>query len=35
MKAGTSVRGGQTTYNPWVLIGGVATAVVPDSEFIM
>ncbi|KAL5109660.1 Inactive selenide water dikinase-like protein [Taenia crassiceps] len=35
LKAGTSVRGGQTTYNPWVLIGGVATSVVPDSEFIM
>ncbi|KAM3173901.1 hypothetical protein ACTXT7_011643 [Hymenolepis weldensis] len=35
LKAGTSVRGGQTTYNPWVLIGGAATAVVPDSEYIM
>lgn len=35
LKAETSVRGGQTTYNPWVLIGGAATAVVPDSEYIM
>ncbi|VDN09663.1 unnamed protein product [Dibothriocephalus latus] len=34
-KAGTSVRGGQTVYNPWLLIGGVATSVLPDSEFIM
>ncbi|VDL95061.1 unnamed protein product [Schistocephalus solidus] len=34
-KAGTSVRGGQTVYNPWLLIGGVATSVLSDSEFIM
>nr|VZI44502.1 unnamed protein product [Spirometra erinaceieuropaei] len=34
-KAGTSVRGGQTVYNPWLLIGGVATSVLPDSDFIM
>ncbi|VDD75427.1 unnamed protein product [Mesocestoides corti] len=35
LKAGTSVRGGQTVYNPWVLIGGAATSVVPDTDFIM
>lgn len=34
-KAGTSVRGGQTVYNPWMLIGGVATSVLSDSEFVM
>ncbi len=35
LKAGSSVRGGQTVYNPWALIGGVATSVVSDSELIM
>ncbi|TRZ09876.1 hypothetical protein HGM15179_017226 [Zosterops borbonicus] len=32
---GTSVTGGQTVLNPWVIIGGVATAVCQSSEFIM
>ncbi|XP_063280936.1 selenide, water dikinase 1-like, partial [Prinia subflava] len=32
---GTSVTGGQTVLNPWVIVGGVATAVCQASEFIM
>lgn len=32
---GTSVTGGQTVLNPWVIVGGVATAVCQSSEFIM
>ena len=34
-EAGTSVNGGQTVINPWVIIGGVASAVCKKSEFIM
>ena len=34
-EAGTSVNGGQTVINPWVIIGGVASAVCNKSEFIM
>lgn len=33
--AGTQVTGGQTTLNPWPLIGGVAETVVPREGFIM
>lgn len=33
--AGTEVRGGQTTKNPWVLLGGCATSVLPKSDFVM
>lgn len=34
-EAGTSVTGGQTVLNPWVVVGGVATAVCQPNEFIM
>eukprot|EP01156_Anaeramoeba_ignava_P018510 Anaeramoba_ignava/a91995_594.p1 GENE.a91995_594~~a91995_594.p1 ORF type:complete len:306 (-),score=103.28 a91995_594:27-944(-) len=34
-EAGTQVRGGQTTYNPWPLIGGVATVICKDDEIIL
>ncbi|XP_078520652.1 selenide, water dikinase 2-like [Lissotriton helveticus] len=34
-EGGTSVTGGQTVYNPWIIIGGVATVVCQPSEFIM
>ena len=33
-EAGTSVNGGQTVINPWLIIGGVATSVCMSSEFI-
>ena len=33
--AGTQVRGGQTARNPWVLLGGCATSVLPTTNFIM
>lgn len=32
--AGTAVTGGQTVLNPWPIVGGVATSVVADTEFI-
>lgn len=34
-EAGTSVNGGQTVLNPWFIVGGVASAVVTQDEFIM
>eukprot|EP01155_Anaeramoeba_flamelloides_P030768 Anaeramoba_flamelloidesa87451_686.p1 GENE.a87451_686~~a87451_686.p1 ORF type:complete len:308 (-),score=52.56 a87451_686:477-1400(-) len=34
-KAGTYVRGGQTVFNPWTLIGGVATRVCKREEIIL
>lgn len=34
-EAGTKVTGGQTVKNPWVIIGGVGTAVASRDEFIM
>jgi hypothetical protein len=33
--AGSKVVGGQTVHNPWPIIGGVAQAIVSDSEFIL
>lgn len=33
-EAGTSVNGGQTVINPWIIIGGVATSVCRTQEFI-
>lgn len=33
-EAGTRVTGGQTVYNPWFLVGGVASSVVPSSSVI-
>jgi len=33
--AGTRIRGGQTIYNPWPVIGGVATACVKRDEIVM
>ncbi|CAM2109902.1 unnamed protein product [Caretta caretta] len=32
---GTSVTGGQTVLNPWIIVGGVATVVCQPNEFIM
>ncbi|TSM04888.1 Selenide, water dikinase 2 [Bagarius yarrelli] len=34
-EGGTSVTGGQTVVNPWIIIGGVATVVCPPTDFIM
>ncbi|XP_077614611.1 selenide, water dikinase 1 isoform X2 [Crocuta crocuta] len=34
-EAGTSVTGGQTVLNPWIVLGGVATTVCQPNEFIM
>jgi len=34
-EAGTTINGGQTVLNPWCLIGGVATTVCQQNEFIM
>lgn len=34
-EAGTSVTGGQTVVNPWIIVGGVATVVCQPNEFIM
>lgn len=34
-EGGTSVTGGQTVVNPWIIIGGVATVVCQPNEFIM
>ena len=33
--AGTSVNGGQTVLNPWVIVGGVASAVCTADECVM
>lgn len=33
-EAGVGVNGGQTVFNPWVIVGGVATAVCAQGEFI-
>eukprot|EP00160_Parvularia_atlantis_P015538 Unigene4476_Nuclearia_a/m.13685 Unigene4476_Nuclearia_a/g.13685 ORF Unigene4476_Nuclearia_a/g.13685 Unigene4476_Nuclearia_a/m.13685 type:complete len:311 (+) Unigene4476_Nuclearia_a:160-1092(+) len=33
--AGCGVTGGQTVLNPWIVIGGVATAVLPQADVIM
>uniref|UniRef100_A0ACB8EMC6 Uncharacterized protein n=1 Tax=Sphaerodactylus townsendi TaxID=933632 RepID=A0ACB8EMC6_9SAUR len=32
---GTSVTGGQTVLNPWIIVGGVATVVCQPNEFIV
>lgn len=34
-EAGTSVNGGQTVLNPWVIVGGVASSVASREEFII
>ncbi|MCI4387448.1 hypothetical protein PGIGA_G00074270 [Pangasianodon gigas] len=34
-EGGTSVTGGQTVVNPWIIIGGVATVVCQPTDFIM
>lgn len=34
-KAGCAVRGGHTVVNPWMLLGGIATTVVPKTSVIM
>ncbi|XP_020831267.1 selenide, water dikinase 2 isoform X1 [Phascolarctos cinereus] len=34
-EGGTSVTGGHTVINPWIIIGGVATVVCQPNEFIM
>lgn len=33
-EAGTSVTGGQTVLNPWVIVGGVAKAVCSEEQFV-
>lgn len=35
MEAGTSVNGGQTVLNPWVIVGGVASTVCLEGEYIV
>ncbi|CAF4227304.1 unnamed protein product [Rotaria socialis] len=34
-EAGTSVQGGQTVVNPWLIVGGVATSICIPSEIII
>lgn len=34
-EAGCMVRGGQTVFNPWLTIGGVASSVCTREEYIM
>ena len=34
-EAETKINGGQTVLNPWYIIGGVATSICSDDEFIM
>ncbi len=34
LEAETVVTGGQTVFNPWPIIGGVATAIVRDEEYV-
>ena len=34
-EAGSSCNGGQSVINPWVIVGGVATAVCGPKDFIM
>ena len=34
-EAGTAIRGGQTVLNPWLIVGGVATAVARPGDYIM
>lgn len=34
-EASTSVQGGQTVINPWMICGGVATSVTHENEIIM
>ncbi|CAO2610991.1 Selenide, water dikinase 2, partial [Lemmus lemmus] len=34
-EGGTRLTGGQTVVNPWILIGGVATVVCQQNEFVM
>lgn len=35
LEAGTTINGGQTVMNPWMTIGGVATAICNETQFIM
>ena len=35
LEAGTLVRGGHSTVNPWPIIGGVATSVAAEKDFVM
>lgn len=34
-QAGAPITGGQTVLNPWPIIGGVATSIVSDGEFVL
>jgi len=34
-EGGTSVTGGQTVINPWIIVGGVASVVCQPNDFIM
>lgn len=33
--AGVHIKGGQTLVNPWMLIGGTATSIVPRNSLLM
>lgn len=35
LEAGTTINGGQTVLSPWLMVGGVATAVCTEAEYIM
>jgi len=35
LQAGAPITGGQTVLNPWPIIGGVATSIVGDGEFVL
>ena len=35
MEAGTKISGGQTVLNPWLMVGGVATSICSQEEYII
>lgn len=35
LEAGVQVTGGQTVFNPWLTIGGVASSICQNAEFIL
>lgn len=34
-ESGTTITGGQTVLNPWCIIGGVATTICRENQFIL
>jgi len=34
-EAGTTIQGGQTVINPWMIMGGVATSIASQEEIVM